>query len=199
MSPAGRVMSRIASGCATCTASACSGAAFARRTASWRSARIFGTARRSWRRRAPSSSGCRKPSSQMNLQLPLVVSDITGATGLRILRDIVAGQRDPEHLAQHRDPRCRATAGRDRRRADRPLSRRPPLRVAAESRALRRLSGAARAVRHDHRSPSPHLTAPVAAPAAPLPASRSRRKTPKNNDLRFDVRTPLFHLTAAST
>ena len=45
----------------------------------------------------------------MNVQLPLVVSDITGATGLRILRDIVAGQRDPAHLAQHRDPRCRAT------------------------------------------------------------------------------------------
>jgi hypothetical protein len=31
---------------------------------------------------------------QMNLQLPFVVSDITGLTGLRILRDIVAGQRD---------------------------------------------------------------------------------------------------------
>src|SRR5216117_952963 len=46
---------------------------------------------------------------EMNLQLPLIVSDITGATGLRILRDIVAGQRDPAHLAQHRDPRCRAT------------------------------------------------------------------------------------------
>jgi transposase len=46
---------------------------------------------------------------EMNLQLPLVVSDITGATGLRILRDIVAGQRDPAHLAHHRDPRCRAT------------------------------------------------------------------------------------------
>jgi len=39
------------------------------------------------------------------------------------------------------------------------------------------------------------LTAPVPAPSAPLPASRSRRKTPKNNDLPFDVRTPLFHLT----
>jgi hypothetical protein len=45
----------------------------------------------------------------MNLQLPLVVSDITGVTGLRILRDIVAGQRDPVCLAQHRDYRCRAT------------------------------------------------------------------------------------------
>ena len=46
---------------------------------------------------------------QMNVQLPLVVSDITGVTGLRILRDIVAGQRDPQHLAQHRDVRCHAS------------------------------------------------------------------------------------------
>jgi len=30
-------------------------------------------------------------------------------TGLRILRDIVAGRRDPQQLAQHRDPRCRAS------------------------------------------------------------------------------------------
>jgi hypothetical protein len=35
---------------------------------------------------------------QMNLQLLLVVADIMGVTGLRILRDIVAGQTDPAHL-----------------------------------------------------------------------------------------------------
>ena len=49
---------------------------------------------------------------QMNLQLPLVVSDITGVTGLRILRDIVAGQRDPHRLGAHRDYRCRASEPR---------------------------------------------------------------------------------------
>lgn len=38
-----------------------------------------------------------------------MVSDITGVTGLRILRDIVAGHRDPHHLAQHRDYRFRAS------------------------------------------------------------------------------------------
>ena len=46
---------------------------------------------------------------QMALQLPLVVSDITGMTGLRILRDLVAGLRDPVQLAAHRDHRCRAS------------------------------------------------------------------------------------------
>lgn len=45
----------------------------------------------------------------MNVQLAVVVSDITGQTGLRIVRDIVAGQRDPAHLAQHRDSRCHAS------------------------------------------------------------------------------------------
>src|SRR5438876_1004754 len=46
---------------------------------------------------------------QMNLQLPIVISDITGVTGLRILRDIIAGQTDPHALAQHRDHRCQAS------------------------------------------------------------------------------------------
>jgi transposase len=46
---------------------------------------------------------------QMNLQLHLVISDLAGATGLRILRDIVDGQRDPRRLATHRDVRCKAS------------------------------------------------------------------------------------------
>ena len=46
---------------------------------------------------------------EMNLLLPRVVSDITGRTGLLILRALVAGERDPHVLAQHRDPHCRAT------------------------------------------------------------------------------------------
>jgi hypothetical protein len=45
----------------------------------------------------------------MNLQLHHVLSDITGVTGLVILREIVAGQTDPARLARHRHPRCRAT------------------------------------------------------------------------------------------
>ena len=37
---------------------------------------------------------------QMNVQLHHVVTDITGVTGLRIVRAIVVGERDPEILAQ---------------------------------------------------------------------------------------------------
>lgn len=43
----------------------------------------------------------------MNLQLHHVISDISGVTGLRIIRAIVAGERDPNVLATLRDARCR--------------------------------------------------------------------------------------------
>ena len=45
----------------------------------------------------------------MNLQLHTVISDVTGVTGMLILRDIVAGVTDPTMLARHRDPRCKAS------------------------------------------------------------------------------------------
>ena len=50
-----------------------------------------------------------KALTQMNLQLHHVVSDITGLTGLRILRAIVAGERDPAVLAGLRDVRCKSS------------------------------------------------------------------------------------------
>jgi transposase len=42
----------------------------------------------------------------MNLRLTNVLSDITGVTGMKILRAILAGERDPKVLAQFRDERC---------------------------------------------------------------------------------------------
>jgi transposase len=43
----------------------------------------------------------------MNLKLTNVVEDITGHTGLRIIRAILAGERDPIRLASLRDRRCK--------------------------------------------------------------------------------------------
>lgn len=50
-----------------------------------------------------------KALTQMNLQLHNVVSDITGVTGMRIIKAILKGERNPEILATMRDPRCRNT------------------------------------------------------------------------------------------
>lgn len=52
-----------------------------------------------------------KALTHMNLQLHHVVSDITGVTGMKIIRSIVAGERDPDVLAAMRDVRCRESVG----------------------------------------------------------------------------------------
>jgi len=44
---------------------------------------------------------------QMNVQLHNVISDITGITGMAIIRSIVKGIRDPKVLAEHRTRNCR--------------------------------------------------------------------------------------------
>ena len=48
-----------------------------------------------------------KALTQMNLQLHNVISDITGTTGMAIIRNIIAGVTDPKVLAAFRDERCR--------------------------------------------------------------------------------------------
>jgi transposase len=133
---------------------------------------------------------------QMNLQLPLVVSDITGVTGLRIIRDIVAGQRDPAQLAQHRDARCRATtteitaALTGHYRADYlfVLDQNLELFDACQAQITRCDAAIATQLKM--------LTADRPTPTSALPVARQRRRrTPKNNDLAFDARPELFHLT----
>ena len=51
-----------------------------------------------------------KALEQMNVKLPAVVSDITGVTGMGIIRAIVRGERDPQALAKLRDRRCKESA-----------------------------------------------------------------------------------------
>jgi transposase len=51
----------------------------------------------------------------MNVQLDNVLRDITGVTGLRIVRAIAAGQTDPEILAGFRDPGCKNSSAVIRR------------------------------------------------------------------------------------
>jgi transposase len=44
---------------------------------------------------------------QMNLQLQVVLTDITGATGMRIIHAVLAGERDPHRLAALRHGKCK--------------------------------------------------------------------------------------------
>jgi len=57
--------------------------------------------------RSPHILHMQKALLQMNIQLSQALSDVTGETGQRIIRAIVAGERDPLKLAALRNYRCK--------------------------------------------------------------------------------------------
>lgn len=64
-----------------------------------------------------------KALTQMNIQLANVISDVAGETGQKILRAIVAGERDGHVLAAMKNVRIRASAKPHRRSPARRLRR----------------------------------------------------------------------------
>jgi len=59
--------------------------------------------------RTPHILHMQKALQQMTIQLPHVVTDVTGSTGQAILRAIVVGERDAVTLAQLRHPACKSS------------------------------------------------------------------------------------------
>jgi transposase len=85
-------------------------------TQAFRPAKEIARLRSYWRQREGIVDSCsrqillmHKALEQMNVQLHKAVSDLTGQTGMRILRAIVAGERDVHALARLRDRRVKAT------------------------------------------------------------------------------------------
>jgi transposase len=135
-----------------------------------------------------------KALTQMNLQLHHVLSDITGVTGLAILDAILAGERDPAVLAQHRDRRVKAS----------PETIAKALVGDYRSEHLFTLRQALAAYRHTQRQIA-ECDAEVQArlgafasqvdPAAhPLPAAARSRRRPQGGAPRFDLRTELYRV-----
>lgn len=130
----------------------------------------------------------------MNLQLHLVISDLAGQTGMRILRDLVAGVRDPQQLAQHRDPRCKATeedligalTGHYRDEHLFVLKQNLDIYDAIQRQIVECDIQIDRYLAK--------LNAPKPQPAIPLPGPRSRRRKPAQNEPTFELRQPLYHL-----
>lgn len=70
--------------------------------------RIYSRERQDFtRERSRQIQKMQKALDQMNVLVHRAVSDISGLTGLAIIRAIINGQRDPKELAKLRDPRCR--------------------------------------------------------------------------------------------
>jgi transposase len=60
--------------------------------------------------RSPHIQHMQKALLQMNVQLSQAVTDVTGLTGQKIIRAILAGERDPQTLAALREPGCKKSA-----------------------------------------------------------------------------------------
>lgn len=128
----------------------------------------------------------------MNLQRHHVVTDITGATGMRIIRAIVGGERDPCVLATMRDRHCKSSIQTIRAAL---VGNYQPEHVFALQQALALYDFYQERVREcDARIECSlaTLTADATAPQTPLGKPRHRTRQP--NALNFDVRAALYPL-----
>lgn len=135
-----------------------------------------------------------KSMTLMNLQLHNVLTDVTGVTGMAILRDIVAGHTDPAMLARHRDYRCKASEEEfvasltGHYRGELVFALRQSIELydvyQDKIRACdEQVEVLIRALEAQCPTPEGELTA------------RPRSKRPRKNEPHFDIRSPLFSLT----
>ena len=136
-----------------------------------------------------------KSLDQMNLHLHHVISDITGVTGMRIIRAIVAGERDPRTLAQYRDYRIKSSADTIAKalegdyRAEHVFTLTQSLalydftqqQIAACDQEIERVL----ATLDSQVDPDEH----------PLPPPTTTHRHPQRNEPAFDLRTHLYRIT----
>lgn len=136
-----------------------------------------------------------KSLDQMNLHLHHVISDITGVTGMRIIRAIVAGERDPRTLAQYRDYRIKSSADTIAKalegdyRAEHVFTLTQSLalydftqqQIAACDQEIERVL----ATLDSQVDPDEH----------PLPPPTTTHRQPQRNEPAFDLRTHLYRIT----
>ena len=129
----------------------------------------------------------------MNLQVHHVLSDITGVSGMKIVRAIVAGERDADVLAALIDSRCKAS--HDVMIAALTGNYQPE-HVFALSQALALYDFYQRCVAEcdaeiEKAVALMNLSRQV--PEAPMPKAKHRTKQP--NEVNFDVRAAMYQLT----
>jgi len=138
-----------------------------------------------------------KALTQMNVQLHHVLTDLTGVTGLAIVGDILAGVRDPQVLAAHRDRRCNASqqeiaaALTGNYRAEHLFVLRQNFEAYQfDQRQIAQCDALIEAQLTTLAGTRP-------APSKPLPAARPRKK-PSKNEPRLELRSPLHRITGGA-
>ena len=137
-----------------------------------------------------------KALTEMNLKLHTVLTDLTGQTGLKIVRGILDGERDPERLAAYRDYHCHAShseimaALTGNYRTEHLFALRQNF--AAYQFLLKQIAECDGEIERLLTS----LAAQQPPPSAPLPAARGKRAS--KHQPQFDIRGPLHRLTGGT-
>jgi transposase len=133
-----------------------------------------------------------KALEQMNLKLTEVISDITGVTGLAILKAILAGERDCKQLAKLRDGRCKqpektiALALEGTWQAEHLFALKQSL--AIYEYYQQQIAGCDQEIdKHLQTLALPQKSQPL--------ATRQKRRQRRGNELRFDARQRLYEMT----
>jgi len=126
----------------------------------------------------------------MNVRLDQAVTDITGVTGMKIIRAILEGKRDPKELATLRDPAC---AKSEQQIAEALTGHYRDEQIFALDQAVklwdfhRQLITAC-----DTKIEAVLQTLPVKAERNTIPKARGKRGKPRKNEIQFDARTLLY-------
>jgi transposase len=134
-----------------------------------------------------------KTLEEMNVKLTEVVSDIVGQTGMKIIQDIVRGQRDPLKLAKHRHENCKSTEAEI---ASALHGTWRPEHLFALKQALQLYEFYQQQLRDCEAEIESCLRAMQdQSKGAPLPKSqRQRQRKPEKNEVRFGARELLFRM-----
>jgi transposase len=131
-----------------------------------------------------------KALEQMNVKLTEVVSDITGLTGMSIIKAIVRGERDPKQLAKLRDRRCKESEGTIARALQGTW---PPEHLFALQQSLELYEYYHQQIRGCDQVIEEHLKGLALPEVAALPP-KPRRRQRKDNEPTFDARGRLYQL-----
>jgi transposase len=122
-----------------------------------------------------------------------VVSDVVGQTGLKILRDIVRGEREPQKLARHRHENCKRTEEEIARalqgtwRAEHLFALKQALQLYDfYQKQLRECEGQIEQCLRQMKDKSQGAVLP--------PPARQRRRKAEKNEVRFGARALLFQM-----
>lgn len=136
-----------------------------------------------------------KALTEMNIQLHSVISDITGVTGMRIIRAILAGERDALKLAQMKDYRIKSSADTIAKSLHGDYR---PEHLFALKQSLELYEFYQRQIVECDQELENYLSQlepRVDIQASPLPPNKKAGKKPRRNEPGFDLRTHLYRIS----